>query len=57
MDDHDTQGTDEIVCPHCGHEHRDSFEFDDSGITECEACEKPFTYNREISITYSTEKL
>ncbi len=55
--DLDCFGTDNIVCPWCGYENLDSWEFDvDSGDTECHECEKPFRYEREISITYTTSK-
>ena len=50
-----TQYTDEIVCPHCGHEHSNSFEVSD-GIHECSDCCKPFAVIRDIQVTYCTEK-
>lgn len=52
--------TDEIVCPHCGYEHGDSFEYlnagHDDGETECDGCGKRFRWFAEITVTYSTEK-
>lgn len=50
-----TQYTDEVVCPHCGHEHRDSFEMSE-GRYECGDCCKPFEITRNVEVTYSTEK-
>lgn len=53
----DCEGTNEIVCPHCGYEHRDSWELErDDGDTECHSCEKPFQYSRLTSVTYSSNK-
>ena len=53
----DHRYTAEIVCPHCGYEFRDSFEFDDDGITECYECEESFSFERQVDITYSTNKI
>lgn len=53
----DHEYTDEIVCPHCGYEHSDSFEYSEDGDTTCNDCGKPFHYARDISVTYSTDKL
>lgn len=51
----DTTGTDEIVCPHCGHEHGDSWEQSrDDGEFDCCECGRLFRYSRDISVTYST---
>ena len=50
-----------IYCPHCGHvmEVDDDCELYEEGDHErqCGFCEKEFTINTSISITYSTEKL
>lgn len=59
MGEIDHSHTDNAVCPHCGTEHRDSWEFgaltrSDSGETDCHECGKPFTWVREIEVTYST---
>ena len=56
----DHNRTDEIVCPWCGYQFSESYEFDgDSGDIECgnEGCEKPFFYEREMEPFYSTVKL
>ena len=47
----------EIVCPYCGYEHGDSWEQSgDDGDIDCDECGKEFTYNRDIEVSYSTEK-
>lgn len=55
------ENTDEIVCPFCGYEFCDSWEYEsdyneDLGLIECEECEKEFYATRHTSITYYTEK-
>jgi len=58
--DHDN--TDEIVCPHCGYEHRDSWDFfsydycDDSTESECGSCGLMMIITREFDVKYSTSK-
>lgn len=55
--DFDCDFTDNMVCPWCGYEHGDSWEFnEDSGETDCNECGKTFKFERDISITYSTSK-
>lgn len=56
---HEHDGTDEVVCPYCGHKHDNSTEWFDtkSDVTiECEneECEREFFASREVSVTYST---
>jgi DNA-directed RNA polymerase subunit RPC12/RpoP len=54
--DHDY--TDEIVCPYCGCEFSESYEFDrDSGECECYECGKEFEYYRHIEVTYCTYEI
>lgn len=50
--------TDEPVCPHCGKEQRDAWEWDDDecGETECGSCGREFSYTRHISINWTTRK-
>lgn len=55
-DEIDHEYTALIVCPHCGHEQRDSWEWSDEGEDECEVCEKPFTFERIVETYYSTRK-
>lgn len=47
----------EIICPYCGYEYTDSGEMIDSGIAECENCNKEFKFEREVIVTYSTYKI
>ncbi len=55
--------TQNIVCPHCGNNHTDSWEIDfGSGIEgdiemECWECDKLFFVSRHCSISYSSEKM
>lgn len=52
----DHKFTDEIVCPYCGYEYGDSWEFDDDVELDCDECGKTFDATREFEITYSTTK-
>jgi hypothetical protein len=54
---HDTEWTDEPVCPHCGKVQGDAWEWgdDECGETECGSCEKSFHYTRYVSINWSTK--
>ncbi len=57
MENIDSTYTQEIVCPHCGHEHCNSWELShDSGEMDCCDCGKEFHYERNITIDYSTSK-
>jgi len=50
-----TRGTDDPICPHCGHEQSDAWEFTDVVHEhECYACEKTFDIVRNITVTYTT---
>jgi len=43
------------VCPHCGHEHRDAWEWgDDNEDSECESCDRIFHAYRHVDITWDT---
>ena len=52
--------TKEIVCPYCGYEFSDSWDYssdlEDIGLIDCENCDKSFYANRIVTINYSTEK-
>ena len=52
--------TKEIVCPYCGYEFSDSWDYssdlEDIGLIDCENCDKSFYANRIVTIDYSTEK-
>lgn len=46
-----------VVCPHCGIVYEDSWEWEDSyGDMTCDECGGEFTYERHVSVDYSTEK-
>lgn len=46
---------DEVVCPHCGYKHGDSWEMRD-GEYQCPECDKSFELECHHSVTYSTTK-
>ena len=49
--------TDNIVCPYCGYEDKDSWERpDDSDIISCNNCDKTFSYTRWVDVSYCTYK-
>jgi hypothetical protein len=52
----DHEYTDEVVCPYCGHEHSDSWEYGDGGIVDCDGCEKKFFFERDVVVTYVSAK-
>lgn len=56
-DEIDHSFTEEVVCPWCGYEHGDSWELQDSGKMKCPECDKEFKYDRDIEVTYWTEKI
>lgn len=44
-----------VVCPYCGHLHKDAWEWtrdDECGETECDSCEREFKWSVYTSITY-----
>lgn len=61
---YDTEHRDQITCPYCGHEHRDSWEWDSGtgmgaegdGEDECAACEETMHISRHVTTTYTTRK-
>lgn len=59
-DDFDCAYTTEIVCPHCGHEFSDSWEYgqrEDIGEIQCDSCGYAFFARRIIDVSYCTETL
>lgn len=44
------------ICPYCGYEQDDSYEFEDYNEVECENCEEIFFLEVHSEITYSTKK-
>ncbi|GBQ77722.1 hypothetical protein AA0311_1528 [Asaia bogorensis NBRC 16594] len=59
MGDIDTSGTRLLVCPYCGHEHEDSWEFkiEDGSEVDCGECGRLFFAESFTSVTYYSEKL
>lgn len=57
MAEFDHEDMELIVCPWCGFQYQDSWEFPDNDETDCDECEKPFKHRRIIDITYDTEKV
>lgn len=58
MSDIDCFCTDEVVCPHCGNVHSESYEFFDRTDAEvevtCTECERDFRASRDVSVSYSS---
>lgn len=52
----DHEYTDEVMCPHCGYTHGDSWEMRE-GENDCPDCKKHFTIHRNVSVSYTTEKV
>lgn len=54
---YDTDGTDEIICPHCWYTEGASWECADSGTIECTGCGKKYRYDRDATVTYTSTKI
>lgn len=49
--------TDELVCPYCGYEKTDSWEYhEDEGGVDCDECDKSYLYTRVVTVEYITDK-
>ena len=50
--------TDDCVCPYCGHKQSDFWEVSEnkpnSGVSECNECEREFDWESETEIRYTT---
>jgi uncharacterized Zn-finger protein len=66
MDDFITSYTDEVTCPYCGYEHKDSWELGHNrtdntvvphGEMNCASCNRRFKWERQVFVEYSTEKM
>lgn len=54
----ETEFTPLPVCPYCGHEVSDAWEYrNDEFEHECSNCEKRFTVTRDLDVTYCTFKI
>jgi hypothetical protein len=53
----ETDNANNIVCPYCGFEDIDSWELrdDDDEKHECGNCNSVFSYQRTVTVTYSTQ--
>lgn len=56
MSNIDHEYTKEIVCPYCGNEQSDSWEFSEDGEITCDVCENDFDYEKIITVEWSTSK-
>lgn len=54
MGEIDHEWTSFPVCPHCGHEHRDAWEWGDDDHHECGVCERPFRAVRHVTVDWVT---
>lgn len=57
MDKIDCDHTQFIVCPYCGHEDQNSWEYHDSGNVYCGSCGDEFFMEREIVVYYISKKI
>lgn len=56
-DEIDCRYTQNITCPYCGWEDRDSWEFgQDTDDVQCGECEETFVCEPDIAVTYCTYK-
>lgn len=60
-EDYDCSHENECVCPYCGDVNADSWELgtggEEDGETECGSCGRPYTYQRHVSVSYSTHPI
>ena len=57
-DEYECLGNRNCVCPYCDHQESDSWELtEDGGTIECGACSRPYTYERVVTIEYSTHPI
>lgn len=57
MKEIDHEYTSQITCPYCGWEDKDSWEAGDSGNMECDRCGTEFHFEKDVRVTYSTDKI
>lgn len=57
MEEIDHIYTQEIVCPYCGEEVGDSWEYPEVDKITCGKCEKQFIYHRDTDVTYTSNKI
>ena len=45
-----------VICPYCGYEHKDSWEMsDEEDLEECAQCGGVFSYQRIVTVEYSSQ--
>lgn len=59
----DTVMMDDPICPHCGHRHRDAWEWNfgpgldgESNGRECDECGESFDCERHVTVSYTTKQ-
>lgn len=61
IEEHATDYTNTPICPWCGHDHYDAFEWGmENGEYEkhdCDSCGKTFEVSCSINVSYCTEKV
>jgi hypothetical protein len=50
-----TSYTSEVICPHCGYTHHDSWELSE-GERDCPDCNRTFELSRYVEVVYTTTK-
>lgn len=53
MSEFDIDGTDTLICPHCGEDNGND-DLGHSGRIDCTGCGKEFHYEADYTVTYST---
>jgi len=59
--EYDTKNESHIICPHCGYEFKDSWEYvaelnQHAQTISCHSCGKEFECEMQVSTTYTTTK-
>jgi len=58
IEDIDHEYTQEVVCPWCGHEYADSWEFpNDDDDEHCNECGNIFSFERIVSVEYVSKRI
>jgi len=57
----DCKYTEYVVCPYCGHKHKDGWTIEEQGYEEaeisCDFCKKDFIFWLNVEVTYSSKKV
>ncbi len=59
LSDEETEVRDtyDIVCPWCGHIHRNAWDFPDEGEHDCDSCEKMFEFEAAVTRKFTTTRV